>query len=301
MLKNKDYQTTNMNKIYKLLLSFGFFATLLFSSCELYNPAEPIPAYIHIENFGLTTDYLTEGSNSHKITDAWVYVDDQLIGCFELPATFPVIAEGTHKVKIVAGIKVNGIASNRGQYPFYNPYEQYVNFEIGKKITLSPTVTYKSTTTFAFMEDFEVSSLTLQTTINSDSTIQEVVFPDPNVFEGSKSMIGYTDPTRFRFECITADSFALPQAGAPVFLEFNYRCNYTIVVSIIARGTTTSGQFICLNLNPTYNNWKKAYIYLTPNVSGTFTAIDYKMVWGFHNIIPLDSAVLMLDNIKLVY
>ena len=127
-----------MNTIYKFLFSFGFFATLLFSSCELYNPSEPIPAYIHIEKFNLTTDYATQGSNSHKITDAWVYVDDQLIGCFELPATFPVITEGTHKVKIVAGIKVNGIASNRGQYPFYNPYEQIVNFEVGKKITLSP-------------------------------------------------------------------------------------------------------------------------------------------------------------------
>lgn len=288
-----------MNKIYKFLLSFGFFATLLLSSCELYNPSEPIPAYIHIEKFILTTNYPTEGSNSHKITDAWVYVNDQLIGCFELPATFPVIAEGTCKVKIVAGIKVNGIASNRGQYPFYNPYEQYVNLEVGKRITLSPTVTYKSTTTFAYLEDFEVNNLSLKKTQQSDSTIQEVTDP-ALVFEGTKSMIGYTDPTRFRFECMTVDSFALPQAGAPVFLEFNYKTNYTTVVSIIARGATTSDQFICLNLNPT-TNWNKAYIYLTPNVSGTFTALDYKMVWGFHNTIPLDSAALMLDNIKLVY
>lgn len=288
-----------MNKIYKFLLSFGFFATLLLSSCELYNPAEPIPAYIHIEKFNLTTDYITEGTNSHKITDAWVYVDDQLIGCFELPATFPVIAEGTHKVKIVAGIKVNGIASNRGQYPFYNPYEQDVNFEIGKKITLSPTVTYKSTTTFAFLEDFE-GALLLNTTAFSDTTLQLLSLPDPNVFEDSKSAIGYADPTRFRFECATISNYVLPQTGEPVFLEFNYKCNYTLTVSIIARGATSIGQFTCLNLNPT-TSWKKAYIYLTPNVSGTFTAIDYKMVWGFHNLIPLDSAVVMLDNIKLVY
>lgn len=289
-----------MNKIYKFLLSFGFFATFLLSSCELYNPSEPIPAYIHIENFNLTTNYATEGSNSHKISDAWVYVDDQLIGCFELPATFPVIAEGTHKVKIIAGIKVNGIASNRGQYPFYSPYIQDVNFEIGKRVTLSPTVTYKSTTTFAFMQDFEGAGLTIDTTAFSDSALQEIVSPDPNVFEGLKSAIGYTDPTRFRFECATVSNYTLPQAGAPVFLEFNYKCNYTLTVSIIARGTTTSGQFVCLNLNPT-SYWKKAYIYLTPNVSGTFTAIDYKMVWGFHNTIPLDSAAVMLDNIKLVY
>ena len=147
------------------------------------------------------------------------------------------------------------------------------------------------------MEDFEGAPL-IETTAFSDSTLQ--ILTDANVFEGSNSAIGYADPTRFRIEFATKDSFDLPQTGEPVFLEFNYKCNHTFVVSIIARGATSTGQFTCLNLNPT-SSWKKAYIYLTPNVSGTYSAIDYKMVWGFHNIIALDSAAAMLDNIKLVY
>ena len=75
-----------MNKRYPYSL-ISLFALIFMSSCELYNPAEPTPAYIHIDKFILNTAYLTEGSNSHKITDAWVYIDDQLLGCFELPAT----------------------------------------------------------------------------------------------------------------------------------------------------------------------------------------------------------------------
>ena len=215
-----------MNQTYKFLIPFGFLATVLFSSCELYNPGEPVPAYIHIENFIVTTDYATQGSNSHKITDAWIYVDDQIIGCFELPATIPVLSEGVHKLKIMPGIKVNGIAADRAPYPFYTSYEQDIDFQVGKSITLSPTITYKSSATFVFMQDFEGVGMTLDTTNNSYTTLQELVSPDPNVFEGAKCGIGYADPTRFRFECATINAFDLPAGGSPVFLEFNYKCNY---------------------------------------------------------------------------
>ncbi len=296
---NKDFQTIKMNTFHKFFISFAVFSTVLFSSCELYNPAEPTPAYIHIQNFTLTTNAL-QGSNSHKITDAWVYVDDQIIGCFELPVTFPVISEGSHKVKIVPGIKVNGIAANRAQYPFYTSFEQVVDFQVGKTITLSPNVTYKSSATFEFMCDFETVGLTIDTTNYSDSALQILSLPDPNVFEGSKSAIGYTDPTRFRFECATIDAFELPKGGSPVFLEFNYKCNFVLVVSVIAQGTSSIQQFPALYLNPT-NGWNKAYVYLTPTVSGAFSADDYKIVWGMSNTIGQDSAAILLDNIKLIH
>ncbi len=288
-----------MNSTYKFFLSICIFATVLISSCELYNPAEPIPGYIHIDKFNLNTTYSTEGSNSHKITDAWVYIDDQIVGCFELPATFPVIAEGVHKIKLIPGIKVNGIASNRGQYPYYTSYEQDVNFEAGKSITLSPTITYKSTTNFVYLNDFEAAGFTIDTTNYSDTTLQLLVSPDPNVYEGAKSAIGYTDATKTRFECATTSNFVLPHGGAPIFLEFNYKCNHEVVVSIIAYGTATLEQFEVIRLNPSAN-WNKIYVYLTPTVSATYSAVDYKLVWGMHDQSGSDSSVVLLDNIKLI-
>ncbi|MCX6297198.1 MAG: hypothetical protein NTX97_14295 [Bacteroidetes bacterium] len=289
-----------MNKIYKLLLPFGLILILLTSSCELYNPAEPVPSYIHIEKIGLTTDYSTQGTNSSNISDAWVYVDEQLIGCFELPVTFPVLSEGSHTVKIRPGIKVNGIASNRAPYPFYSAYEQVVDFQVGKIITLSPTVTYLPSTNFALMQDFETVGVTISPTINSDTTLQEIASPNPNVFEGTKSGIAYVDASRIFFECATVAKYTLPKGGSPVFLEFNYKCNYEFTVSVIAYGTTASSQFTSLHINPS-EEWKKAYIYLTPNISGTYSAVNYKMVWGMLNSTGVDSAAMVLDNIKLVY
>jgi hypothetical protein len=293
---------------YKLLVPIGLFIILITSSCELYNPTEPIPSYIHIQKIGLTiidtttTPGTGQGSKSSKISDAWVYIDDQLIGCFELPVTFPVLYEGKHKVKIRAGIKVDGIATNRSPYPFYNSVDQDVDLQKGIITTLSPTVTYTSTAKFTFLTDFESIGVTIDTTPGrSDSTFQILysATPDPNIFEGTHSAIAFVDAIRTRFECETVTPFILPKGGAPVFLEFNYKCNYEFTVSIYAYGTATSSQFAVLHFNPS-ENWNKTYVYLTPVVSGASTALNYKIAWGMINNTGVPSAYLSLDNIKVI-
>lgn len=294
-----------MTKIYKVLFPIGLFALLFLSSCELYNPAEPIPAFIHIQKIDLVRNLSgfvsagDEGTLSNKISDAWVYIDDQLVGCYELPATFPVIGTGSHKVKISAGIKVNGISASRGQYPFFTKYTQIVDLKQGETTTLSPTISYSSSTNFYFMQDFETVGSTIDTTPSSLTNL--AIISDANVFEGSKSLKGYiVDPYNF-FECATIPNCTLPKMGAPVFLEFNYKCNHQITVSMIAYGSSTQEQFLVLNLNPS-TNWNKIYIYLTPTVSGANTANYYKVLWGMiNNTGQTDSAYVYLDNIKLIY
>ena len=282
---------------YKVSFPICISALLLISSCELYNPSEPVPAYIHIERFTLTTDEFTQGSNSHKITDACVYVDDQPIGCFELPATFPVISEGVHKVKVIPGIKVNGISASRAQYPFYNRFEQDVDFKVGTTINLSPTTTYNASTDFAFIEEFE-AGVTISASSNSDTNMYDI--SDANVFEGAKSGIGYIDNTRTFFECVTNSPYVLPHGSSPVFLEFNYKSNFQFTVSVIAIGSAGQAIYPVLHINPT-TDWNKIYVHLTPVVSGTYTADNYKIVWGMVNNVGLDSAAVVLDNIKLIY
>ena len=77
------------------------------TSCQKFEGDQTIPAYVRIDTVLFTADYVTQGSSTHKITDAWVYVDDQLIGVYELPSTFPVLASGKHKLEIRVGIKLN--------------------------------------------------------------------------------------------------------------------------------------------------------------------------------------------------
>lgn len=291
---------------YKLFIPIFLFIALITSSCELYNPAEPVPSYIHIQKIDLsvidTTTTTGQGSESSKISDAWVYVDDQLIGCFELPVTFPVLYEGKHKVKIRAGIKVDGIATNRSPYPFYNNFEQDVDLQKGAISTLSPTVTYTSAAKFTFLTDFETTGVKIDTTPGRSDTTLQILYsptPDPDIFEGTHSAIAYVDAMHTRFECQTVTPLDLPKGGAPVFLEFNYKCNYQFTVSIYAYGSTTSSQFAVLHFNPS-EEWNKTYVYLTPEVSGASTALNYKIAWGILNNTGTNGIHLSLDNIKVI-
>ena len=130
------------------ILFFSFFL-LVQTSCEKFSGDQTIPAYISIDSIYLQTDYSLEGSNSQNITDAWVYVDDYLIGTFQLPARFPVLRQGTHTLSVIPGIKKNGIASTRITYPFYSTITQSVNLVPDSTINVGVMkTTYGSTTKF---------------------------------------------------------------------------------------------------------------------------------------------------------
>ena len=116
-----------------IIVSF-LFVSFLYQSCEEIDINEGVPSYINIPSIEVVTDLTNEGSNSHKITDAWVYFDNNLQGVYPLPASFPVLLSGKQNISIKAGIKNNGIAATRVKYPFYD----YFNAEI----TLTKTVHY---------------------------------------------------------------------------------------------------------------------------------------------------------------
>jgi len=105
----------------KLLITVISIASII-QACNIINPAEPTPSYIQIDTIKLTTDITTQGSASHKIVDAWVYVDNQAVGAYEMPCKIPVLASGQHTIYIQGGILLNGINATHLQYPYYKLY-----------------------------------------------------------------------------------------------------------------------------------------------------------------------------------
>jgi hypothetical protein len=289
-----------MVKKYSFLVQLFFLVGMvtLLGSCSLFNPTEPIPSYISIDKIDLTTEP-AEGTDSHKITDAWVYIDDQFVGCYELPCKFPVLFTGVHNVMVRAGIKVNGIAAIRSPYPFYASYKQTVDLKAGAVTEMSPAVTYISTATFQFMEDFELAGVIIDTSATSDTTFQRIYIPNANVFEGNSSGVAYLDHQNTFFECVSSQAYSLPKSGRDVFLEFNYKSNHEFIVGIIAQPP-----YYLKTASLTYNasaDWNKTYLYLTPAVSGSPSALLFKVFIGMQNTSGADGVELYLDNIKLVY
>lgn len=274
---------------------FALLLLLIFSSCEIINKAELIPSYIRIDKIDLTTNYTSQGSNSHKITDAWVYIDDQLIGAFELPATIPVLKEGTHELKVRAGIKVNGISSTRGYYPFYQYYSEVVNLTRGEILSVSPTVSYNSYTTFPWLEDFEGAAFSIVDSINTD-TVMKIINAD--VFQGNKAGAIYLEDIKTRYFGRSTNSFTLPKLGAPVYLELNYKTNNMFSIGIYAGNSGIP--LPSLYINPS-ENWNKIYVELTPLISDGNNSNPFKIYFAMQKDNAVDNAFLYVDNIKLVH
>lgn len=247
-----------------------------------------IPSYLQINPFTLSTT-AAQGTNSHNITDAWIYVDNDLVGVFELPARFPILKEGIHKIDIYPGIKENGIAERRARYVFYNVHTENINLEKSKTTIINPQTTYSSATTFYWMEDFESASLPFTYSSLSDT----VVYKSTDSFEGFYSGKVSLIPGMTLFECYTPEFSDIP-INKPIFLELNFKTNQPVLVGLFA----DNDQIGIFYLNTT-EYWKKIYLDFSEPLRTRPNASKYKIFFGFQP--KLDYPEFMFDNLKIVY
>ena len=273
-------------------------------SCNKFEGDQTVPAYISIDTINLNTDYFSQGSNSHNITDAWVYVNDQLIGAFELPATIPILARGKQKLEIRPGIKLNGIGGTRVPYPFYQPYTvQDFNFIEDSIRKINPVTSYYNTVGYAWLEDFEGTSISLSKTAQSDTSIYKTTpINNPEAFlseYSSYSGIVNLTPDKNSFKIASFNAFILPGNGSPVMLEVDYKCDRSFGVGMFASisGTVVDIPLIVVNKSDT---WNKIYINLGPNISAYTSASDFK-VYFESSVFDDNEASYYFDNIKLIY
>lgn len=304
--KNHVNQNYMMHRFLRLPLGMMLllFLGMHVASCNKFEGEQTIPAYLQIDSITLSTDYFAQGSNTEQITDAWVYVNDQLVGAFELPATFPVLAQGKQKLEIRPGIKLNGIAATRVPYPFYKPtIIQEFNFIPDSVQQVRPTTSYYSTAIFAWIEDFEDASISLEGTTQSDTTIYKTQ-PSNNPEAWLSQFSSYSglitlDSKNSKFKIASFNSYTLPGLGTPVLLELDYKCDRPFGVGMFA---TISGQVLDIPLVVvnTSESWKKIYVNLGPNVTAYPSASSFKIY--FESSIGEDEqARYYLDNIKLIY
>ncbi|MDA3944469.1 MAG: hypothetical protein PF694_13140 [Bacteroidetes bacterium] len=293
-----------MPKYLPLKAVVALFLFLVLVSCNKFEGDQTVPAYIRIDTISVNTDYFSQGSNTHRITDAWVYVNDQLIGAFELPATIPVLARGRQKLEIRPGIKLNGIGGTRVPYPFYQPYivTDY-NFIEDSIRSILPVTSYYNTITFAWLEDFEGSSISLEKTSQSDTSIYqtspinnpEAYLSDFSSYSGIVNLT--TEKNSFKLSSFNA--FILPGLGSPVMLEVDYKCTQSFGVGMFAEisGTIVDIPLIVVNKS---EKWNKIYINLGPNVS-TYTSASNFKIYFESSMTGEDDAQYYFDNIKLIY
>ena len=279
----------------KPLFIFIFcFAVLGFSSCEIINPEEEIPAYIEIDTFLFSTSSYAQGASTHKITDAWINVNGEFIGLYELPCKIPVIGNGPATFQIKPGIKNNGIAASRVHYPFYTIYELDTALAPLSQIKITPQCTYYESTKFDWIENFEDPGISIDTNFTSLVSIN-----DTTINGSHAAKIVMHDSLNF-FHAETTETFDLPGGNVPtLYLEMDYYCNNSFTVGIQLRSSTSITYQPVIFLNP-QEKLNKIYIDFT-YFSQTSLDIDgYKVYFEGARNDTITRSVIVFDNLKLV-
>jgi len=262
------------------------------------------PAYLSIDSVGMQTDYVSEGTASHRITTVWTEVNGQNQGVYELPALFPVLAEGSLAIRLDAGINENGTSSTRSIHSFLEPVLSSAEFVPGDTVRLGTLQTrYRANATVLKVEDFEGVGLNLVASSRSDTLLyrtsdSSLVFPFPGE-PGTQSGVAFLSDADVLFEVLTADAYFLPIAQ-PVYLELNYWTDIPLVVGLEIRTSAQTIQVNTATINPN-TEWNKIYVNLQSEVSGYPGAIDYKVFLGGLNFEGRGAKRVLIDNLKLVF
>ncbi len=271
-----------------------------FQSCDLIDDPEQIPAYIQIDTVKLETNYQLERSNSHKIVDAWVFADNQLIGAFELPMKAPILLDGEQEIEVFAGISDNGIRSTPEVYPFYDRSINSTTLTAGETVTIEPIVTYIDEVEVQLKNgDFETGNPFQDIDGNITSTL-ELSNVDP--FQGNncgRMLLTESSPL---IEVSTLAEFNLPDpTDSPMYIELDYKNEAPFEIGLI--GVTSNIEFAKIYVVGMLESeeWNKIYINLRADVAD-IAAESYRIVIKAQRPNNATEDVeILVDNIKLLY
>ena len=287
----------NYNQFSKNRLLHAAFITTSFSIFILFlngcGKENAVPAYVYIPSFSLTTKS-GEGSNAHKITDAWVYVDGQINGVFQMPITLPIVELGQHEITVFAGIRNNGTRSNPIINPFFEAYKISLNLKAGKVDTLRPTTAYIANTQFKIMENFETGNIF---TVDRDNDATLRFTNIDNGFEGKSGQIVLTKANPIMEKASSAKA-QLSDSAENIYLEMNYKTQAELTVGLVGSDNLGDISTFKITLFPT-KEWNKTYINLT-NEAKDLKKKDFQIV--FRSLLPdtLSTATILIDNVKLI-
>ena len=284
-------------KLYVLL--FVSVLYLFTNSCVKNNNN---PSWIYIDTWTLQANQTNlEGELSHNITDAYVLIDDKVIGYFELPIKLPLLLNGSKKITLYPTIHNNGISSTKKTYPFLQPYIITATLTNNQTLKITPTTKYYPNTKF-WIENFEDAGLKIETALNFPPILTTA--SDPTILKYGQRY-GWIHLTKSDSIWMgTTSKMSLPQYGSEVYLEIDYMNTTNLLTGVNSYGNLVFKANPNIQLNAQKDSekkWKKIYIDLKEIIS---FSTNYNLFEQFlrAELDPgKDYSDIYIDNIKIVY
>ncbi|MCB0514797.1 MAG: hypothetical protein R2798_00365 [Chitinophagales bacterium] len=286
----------------KMLFAYFLLLAFCFQACDLGGGDKAIPAYLSVNSFDFQTQEDTQGSNSSKFTDVQVYINNQNIGIYPLPASIPVLSEGLTKIDLKPVFWKNGISALRTVSLLHTFYTENISLSPDQTYTIEPTVTYVDDAEFPLISDFELgnpfvateNSVSLQTTADA-----EIVFAGERSFWTTLQSGAAKD----KIEMFTGNTYAVDLTQKRAYIEMDYRCDAVFEVFMNSLKFNGSGWDITpvhlLYLN-TRSDWNHVYFDLT-DAMASVQGDAYNFGLSMELPDSLQTASLGLDNFKIVF
>lgn len=277
-----------------------FCTLILFYSCNFINPDEPVPAYIFIDDFSVTTTP-GQGTNRNAISELWVYSNADIVGVFDIPAQIPIIGNGNEKLTIFAGIKNNGIGTTRIRYPFFATYDTVLNLGSLKEFHLSPEFRYYDEVQIDNSRNFETGN-TFVAGPGNEATIE--LIDDSQIAADGNRCIKAALSNASYMQFIDNSNLTM-DAGNTVFLEMDYSCNNTFGLGVYVVQDGNSSKVPVLYLTPTTPDggntpeWNKVYVDFGA-IAIQYPQADYFRIYFESGASESSTPTVFLDNLKIV-
>ena len=277
---------------------------LLLSACVKNNPD---PSWLQVNAWTLEANASLngeEGELTHSITDAWVYIDDKLIGVFEVPFKIPVLKDGLCNIRIYPTIKINGISATKMKNEHMVPFEVNVTLTKNQTLTLNPVTHYKDGLTF-WVEDFEDINIKLTDDPNTSSAHLNLANDSLRWFNGNYyAKIQLTSQDSMWIAYTNQDQQLTIPKGKQAVLEIDY-CNsidFTHYLLFVNSNGTNENIMPTMKQSPLNAlRWKKIYILLSEVIGYGPNNTNYVQAFKAFYSSKVSNNIILIDNLKVVY
>jgi hypothetical protein len=282
-----------------------FIPILLLLGCVKNNPDPSwleVTEWTLLSNTGLSG---AEGELTHNFSDAWVYIDDEVIGVFEVPFKIPILKSGPCNIKVYPTIRNNGISASKKIYPFMEVFEVNTELIQNQTITLNPVTKYNSMSQFS-IEDFE-DPLNLNIMVDQNTSAIKST-PTSNIdlqsFNGNFYGLIQLNSLDSTWIASTQNQLNINK-GRDAYLEIDYYNTNSLTTGLIYvkpdNSTQNNPNIRLQTQDPSSIRWKKIYIDLKELIGYSPNGSNYLQSF----IASLDEGKnegeIRLDNIKVVY
>jgi hypothetical protein len=282
-------------------------AGLMLNSCIKNNPD---PSWIEITPWTLVANSNSQyptGELTHSFSDAWVYVNDELIGVFQVSDTvkIPVLKSGEVNIKVYPAIRNNGVSATKKIYPFVERYEINTTLVQNQTLQINPITRYSPAVRFA-IEDFEDPAVKLVNDPNSATQMSQG--NDPAILQWGNFYgfvnLNQTDTTWIAYTNFESVNEANLPRGQEVYLEIDYYNTNNVITGLLWVSSTSIKNNTNYQLNdqdPSKVKWKKIYIDLKELISNSPAGTYFEQ--SFQALLDEGDTegIIVIDNIKVVH